>query len=330
MRQSLVTTAAVAAVFFASGAWTPHQGWVAALLSAVQLVPLLWCRRAPAVVLVVVTLATAGHLLLDHPRNTMYVPVLLALYSTPQRWLAAAAALLIGGAVFPAKGPVDGTVLVVTISAVAWLLGAERRRALADRAERAARRLHDTLAQTTAVMLVQAETLRAVGDLTDADRARLDTLLAAGRGALTLVRRTLDDLRDDAERGPDLAEVLARLRTAGLVLDRDPVLPALPRPVRDLAERFVAETAVNALRHNGPGVRLRLDVGHAEDRVTITARNALKGTPRVGGGYGLAGLAEQAAAAGGTLTHGPRDGEWVVSVELPAAATRSRTGSRAA
>ena len=184
MRQSLVTTAAAAAVFFAGGAWTPHQGWLAALLSAAQLVPLLWSRRAPAVVLVVVTLATAGHLLLDQPRNTMYVPVLLALYSTPRRWLAAAAALVVGGAVFPAKGPLDGTVLAVTICAVAWLLGAERRRALADRAERAARRLHDTLAQTTAVMLVQAETLRAVGDLTDADRERLDTLLAAGRGAL--------------------------------------------------------------------------------------------------------------------------------------------------
>jgi signal transduction histidine kinase len=329
MRQSLVTTAAAAAVFFASGAWTPHQGWLAALLSAVQLVPLLWSRRAPAAVLVAVTLATAGHLLLDQPRNTMYVPVLLALYSTPRRWLAAAAALVVGGAVFPAKGPFDGTVLALTICAVAWLLGAERRRALADRAERAARQLHDTLAQTTAVMLVQAETLRAVGDLTDADRERLDTLLAAGRGALTLVRRTLDDLRDDSERAPDLAEVLARLRTAGLVLDRDPVLPALPRPVRELAERFVAETAVNALRHNGPGVRLWLDV-EVGDRLTITARNPLKGTPRADGGYGLAGLAEQAAAAGGALTHGPRDGEWVVSVELPAAATRSRTGSRAA
>jgi signal transduction histidine kinase len=329
MRQSLVTTAAVAAVFFASGAWTPHQGWFAALLSAVQLAPLLFSRRAPAVVLVVVTLATAGHLLLDQPRNTMYVPVLLALHSTPQRWLAAAAALSVGAAVFPAKGPLDGTVLVLTISAVAWLLGAERRRALADRAERAARRLHDTLAQSTAVMLVQAETLRAVGDLTDADRERLDTLLAAGRGALTLVRRTLDDLREDAERAPDLAEVLARLRTAGLVLDRDPVLPVLPRPVRELAERFVAETAVNALRHNGPGVRLRLDV-ETGDGVTITARNPLKAGLRTSGGYGLAGLAEQAAAAGGVLSHGPRDGEWVVSVALPAAATRSRTGSRAA
>ncbi|WP_439381761.1 histidine kinase [Amycolatopsis lexingtonensis] len=326
MRQSLVTTAAVAAVFFASGAWTPQQGWLAAGLSAVQLVPLLWSRRAPAAVLVVVTLATAGHLLLDQPRNTMYVPVLLALHSTPQRWLAASAALVVGAAVFPAKGPVDGTVLAVTICGVAWLLGAERRRALAERAERAARRLHDTLAQTTAVMLVQAETLRAVGDLTDADRERLDTLLAAGRGALTLVRRTLDDLHDDAERAPDLAEVLATLRTAGLVLDRDPVLPALPRPVRELAERFIAEVAVNALRHNGPGVRLRLDV-EAGDPVKITARNALKGTPRPGGGYGLAGLAHQAR---GALSFGPRDGEWVVSVELPATGTRSRTGSRAA
>lgn len=173
MRQSFVTTAAVAAVFFASGAWTPQQGWLAAGLSAAQLVPLLWSRRVPALVLVVVTLATAGHLLLEQPRNTMYVPVLLALHSTPQRWLAAAAALATGAAVYPAKGPLDGTLLVVTISAVAWLLGAERRRALADRAERAARRLHDTLAQTTAVMLVQAETLRAVGDLTEIGRAHV-------------------------------------------------------------------------------------------------------------------------------------------------------------
>ncbi|MER6795993.1 histidine kinase, partial [Amycolatopsis mediterranei] len=137
MRQSFVTTAAVAAVFFASGAWTPHQGWLAAGLSAAQLVPLLWSRRAPALVLAVVTLATAGHLLLEPPRNAMYVPVLLALHSTPQRWLAAAATLVVGAAVFPAKGPLDGTVLAVTISAVAWLLGAERRRALAERAERA-------------------------------------------------------------------------------------------------------------------------------------------------------------------------------------------------
>ena len=60
---------------------------------------------------------------------------------------------------------------------------------------------------------------------------------------------------------------------------------------------------MNALRHNGPGVRLRLAV-EAGDRVTITARNALKGTPRAATGYGLAGLAEQAAAAGGALTHG--------------------------
>jgi hypothetical protein len=71
-----------------------------------------------------------------------------------------------------------------------------------------------------------------------------------------------------------------------------------------------------ALRHNGPGVRLRLDV-EAGDRVTITARNTLKGTSHGGGGYGLAGLAEQAAAAGGVVTHGPRDGEWVAALELP-------------
>ena len=95
---------------------------------------------------------------------------------------------------------------------------------------------------------------------------------------------------------PDLAEVLARLRTAGLVLDRDPLLPALPRPMRELAERFVAETAVNALRHNGPGVRLRFDV-ETGDPVTITARNAAQGHSARGRGL-RAGRARGAGRGG--------------------------------
>ncbi|MFE0020926.1 sensor histidine kinase [Amycolatopsis sp. NPDC059021] len=330
MRSSLVTTATATAVFLASGAWTPQQGWLAAVLSVVQLAPLLFCRRAPAVVLGVITVATVAHLLLDQPRNTMYVPVLLALYHTPRRGFAVCAAVAVGAAVFPAKGPWDGTALALAVCSMAWLLGAERRRQVADRAERAARRLHDTLAQTTAVMLVQAETLRAVGELTDADRARLDTLVTAGRGALTLVRRTLDDLREDTERPPELADVLAQLRTAGLILDGDPALPPLARPMRELAERVIAETAVNALRHNGPGVRLTFEIQPGEDRLLITARNVIKASPGAAAGYGLASLAEQVRAVGGAWSAGDRDGVWVVSAELPAVASRSRIAGRAA
>lgn len=329
MRQLLATAAATTAVFLAAGAWSPAQGWLAGVLSAAQLLPLLARRRAPDWSLVVVTAATAAHLLVSEPRNTMYLPVLVALTGTRNRRLCGLTLAAVGLAVLPAKGPVAGTLLAVAAGGTAWLVGAEWRRQLAERSERAARRLHDALAQSTAVMLVQAETLRAVGELTDADRARVDTLLTTGRGALTLVRQTLRTLHEDDVPPPELTEVLAGLRAAGLVLDRDPDLTGVPPALRRLAERIVAETATNALRHNGPGVRLWLTAELGEDLV-LTARNATAVVPG-GTGYGLASLASQVRAAGGALEFGPADGEWVVTATLPRAAARpSRTGSRAA
>ena len=37
-----------------------------------------------------------------------------------------------------------------------------------------------------------------------------------------------------------------------------------------------------------------------------------------GAGYGLTGLRERAALAGGTLTAGPEDGQWSVHLRIPA------------
>ncbi|NKQ57869.1 histidine kinase [Amycolatopsis sp. K13G38] len=326
MRQRLATAAIVTAILIASGSWSPQQGPAGALLTAAQVLPLL-TRRHPGRALVVITGATVAHFAIE-PRNLVYVPMLVALYAVPGIWLAAPATAALAIAVFPAKGPLDGSLLAVAVCVMAWLMGAERRRQLADRTERAARSLHDTLAQTTAVMLVQAETLRAVGNLSDADRERLDTLVSAGRGALTLVRRTLRDL-EAGDAPPDLAAVLAQLRTAGLVLDGDPDLSALGGRARPAAERVVAEVATNALRHNGPGVRLRFSVEAGPAVVEITARNATTATGRTG--FGLTSLEQDVRALGGSLTAGAHDGEWVVTARLPrSAVTRSGTGSRAA
>src|SRR4051794_38012180 len=89
LRPQLVNMVVIA-VFMVSGAWSWRQGWPGALLSVAQLLPLFARHRAPGPVLAVVTVATVAHLLLDVPRNTMYVPVLIALY--------AAAGHRIGGA----------------------------------------------------------------------------------------------------------------------------------------------------------------------------------------------------------------------------------------
>ncbi|WIX77584.1 histidine kinase [Amycolatopsis carbonis] len=238
-----------------------------------------------------VTATPVAHLVTSAPRNLDYLPVLLAPYTAPMSprplvrfWLCGATTAAVGAAMVPAEGLVDGALLTAALRGVAWLLGVERRRHVAERAEfaaqrtrhrlerlaaerrdRTARRLHDTLARTTTVMLVQAEALRAVGDLTDGDRRRVDAMLSAGRDALDQVRATLRELHGEEEPAaePALADVLDQLRSAGLVLDAVPDATAFPGAVRPLAGRVIAEAATNALRHHGPGTRLGVDVAAA-------------------------------------------------------------------
>ncbi|QRP43377.1 sensor histidine kinase [Amycolatopsis sp. FDAARGOS 1241] len=342
----LATTLLVAVLVALGGSWS--QDAAGLVLAGAQLAPLPLRRRFPGWVLAAVAAATVAHLVTTAPRNLDYLPVLLALYTAPMSprrlvryGLCAAATAAVGAAMVPAKGFVDGAALTTAICVVAWLLGVERQRHVAERAEltrhrlerlaadrrdRTARRLHDTLARTTTVMLVQAEALLAVGDLTAADRRRVDAMLAAGRDALGQVRATLRELHGDDEPAgePALAEVLAQLRTAGLVLDRVPDDAAVPDPVRPLAGRVIAEAATNALRHHGPGTRLGVDiaVANGEVRIAVASRaRDLPGPAAPGSGYGLTSLRAQLAERGGSLTAGPVDSGWSVVAVIPCPAT---------
>lgn len=335
----------VAVLLGVGGAWPPAVGWDGIALVAGQVLPLAFRRRFPGWVLAVVTAATLVRLLTTQPHNIDYVPVLIAVYTVPSarrasvRWgLGGLSVAALGAAMTVSKGPIDGALLAVAVCVVAWLLGTERQRHAAERAEfeaqrtrfrlerlaaerreQTARRLHDTLARTTTVMLVQAEALLAVGELTSPDRARVDAMLAAGRDALGQVRETLRELREDGEQppGPALAAVLAELSAAGLVLEDEPALHRIPDQVRDLADRIVSEAAINALRHNGPGVRLRVGVEVTPEYVRIMVRNNQNGLPAAGSGYGLDSLRAQLAARGGSLDAGPDGGGWSVVAVIP-------------
>ncbi|MET9264281.1 histidine kinase [Amycolatopsis sp. NPDC004079] len=342
----LGTAVLVAVLVGVGGAWPPAVGWSGVALVTGQVLPLVFRRRFLGWVLAVVTAATLARLLTTQPHNIDYVPVLIALYTVPSarrasvRWgLGGLSAAAIGAAMTVSKGPVDGALLTVAVCVVAWLLGTERQRHAAERAEFAtqrtrfrlerlaaerraqtARQLHDTLARTTTVMLVQAEALLAVGELTGADRARVDAMLAAGRDALSQVRETLRELRDDGESrpGPGVAAVLAELSAAGLVLEEEPALHRIPDRARDLADRIVSEAAINALRHNGPGVRLEIGVEVTAESVRLVLRNDQRGQPTEGAGYGLESLRAQLAARGGSLEAGPaEDGGWTVVAVIP-------------
>ncbi|MET7424575.1 histidine kinase [Dactylosporangium sp. NPDC005555] len=197
----------------------------------------------------------------------------------------------------------------------------EREAETARARERLARRLHDSLAHTMTVMLVQGEALRATARLAPDDRRRLDTVLGAGRDALAEVRLALaeEHRRDDAA---TLEERLTALREAGLSVQEGlaEALTVLPVAVRQVVYRLTAEAATNALRHDGPGTTLRASVKDTALRLTTHRPPGAKPPRRAGGGgrYGLRSLETDALAAGGTLTYGPTADGWQVTAEFPA------------
>ncbi|MBP2326351.1 signal transduction histidine kinase [Kibdelosporangium banguiense] len=323
--------AVVGVLFWASGVFSSGPDLV---LAAVQILPLAVRRRAPGTVLAVVTVATVAHILLGFGMNIGYVPVLLGIYaaqSAPnayvRSWLCAGAGLTISLAMTTIKGPINGGLLVLAISVVAWILGVERQRHLADRArvaeleatlkrERTAMRLHDALGQSTTVMLVQAEALRTAGSLQADDRRRVDAILAAGREAMTQVRRTLQELRSDEsdDHEGDFPALVTRLTDAGLVVDGSIELGHLPRPARVMAERVLGEALTNVLRHAGPGVAATVNVRISRSVVDIRVRNRFVASERPGTGFGLSSLDSQLP---GRVRYGRKGRYWVVYATVP-------------
>jgi signal transduction histidine kinase len=209
---------------------------------------------------------------------------------------------------------------------------------------RIARELHDIVAHHISVVVIQAQGAQRIADR---DPARALTAMAeverTGRTALEEMRRLLGLLRTgepgaaeseagesaipgatqaDAESertslpGPSDIGVLAeRMRSAGL--DVTVNTRGEPRDVPDdvglAAYRIVQEALTNALKHAGPAhVTVGLDFTRglrilvADDGRGAAARLSDSAVP--GAGRGISGMAERAAAAGGTLLAGPRPG----------------------
>ncbi|MFD8556523.1 sensor histidine kinase [Streptosporangium canum] len=329
---------------------------VSPLLAVAQTLPLAWRRRAPGAVLGVVGLATAAHMSMGMSRTAGYMPVLLAIYtaaasrSAAVRWgLCGLTVVVVAGTLH--RDLVEGALPAVAVSAVAWLAGAERSRHLRERTalvaestrlrleqriadaemaaaadrERLARRLHDTLAHTVTVMLIQTEALRSTARLEPVDVDRVDRVLGAGRDALAEVRGAIAELdsREVSASADDLAERLDQLRAAGL--DLSAALPeglaGLPAPMLAVVHRLIGEAATNALRHGGPGTRLDLRVEQDTGRVTVSMvsdRGRGAGGARAGAGYGLRSLARDVETFGGTLVYGPLEGRsWSVVATFP-------------
>jgi signal transduction histidine kinase len=206
---------------------------------------------------------------------------------------------------------------------------AQAQAAVAAERSRVARELHDVVAHSLSVIVVQAQAAGRVleGEQPSA-REALAAIDATGRQALVEMRRLVGILRDDRELAlapqPGLGQLdvlLEQVREAGL-----PVALAVegdPRPLTpgvDLsAYRIVQEALTNALKHAGPAhasVAVRYRSADVELEVTDDGQGPV-GEP--GGGHGLAGMRERVALYGGVLESEALNGRgFRVRARLPA------------
>jgi signal transduction histidine kinase len=326
---------------------------------------LYWRRVAPLTVAAVFFGAVAAESLLGVSLERPDAPLLMALVSvyTIGAYLALREALIglavalvgiwIGVASQTTRGYSDFVFTLIVVAA-GWLVGrgmhgrvrqtaelaertlrleqereSERRAAIDEERRRIARDLHDVIAHSVSVMVVQAG---AAEDVFERDPAAvLEPIRAVqetGRAALVEISRLLGLLRDDgAELGlapqprlDDLGELAEQMRTAGLIVALR--LEGEPRPLPlgvDLSVYRIAQEALtNTLKH-ADGAAAELVLRYRERDVELEVTDDGAGTENGHrGGHGLIGMRERVAVFGGTLEAGRRpEGGFRVLARLP-------------
>jgi signal transduction histidine kinase len=219
------------------------------------------------------------------------------------------------------------------LEALAAQLAAEREQlaqlAVTDERTRIAREMHDVVAHSVSLMVVQAGAARRMLD-SRPDRSR-DALLAVedvGRQALAELRRILGLLREDA--GPDalapmpglaqLGALADRTRASGLrvEVEQTGVPRALPPGVDLAVYRVVQEALTNAVKHaRATKARVRLSWEDDALRVEVLDDGQGAAVPAQGGGHGLVGMRERVAVCGGVLEAGREEGGFAVRAVVP-------------
>jgi len=337
-----------------------------ALVVAAASVPLVWRRRRPLGVLVAVAAALVvprAFASIALPLWGGFGPLVFAFYSA-SRWarrpLDAFAALVPAAVLAALSLEIPGFAVfgqfafTVPVLLLAWLTGQGMRRyqersrtlrgaleelaateraradaAVADERARIARELHDVVAHSVSVMVVQAGSAR-LGMAADpaASAAALRTVEQTGRQALVEMQHLLGVLRPD-DAAPELAPqptlgALPALVQAARAVGQ-PVelqvrwMPSALPPGLDLcAYRIVQEALTNAVRHVGPvPVTVRVEPGAGVLVLeVVNAPGPVR--PWTGKGHGLIGMRERVELFGGSLETGRTpDGGFRVRAVLP-------------
>ncbi len=334
-------------VMFDAGVEDRFVWWVP-LGAAANALPLLWRRQYPFAVAgitgITTTVLSMTGGLNDVPAAQLVATYTFAALSPPGKRLIAMAATVVGVSVsilLPDDEALNlGVIGIFFAGAYALGVSARARRdritMLEERAlrltqeqdaaatrerQRIAREMHDILAHSMSLVVVQAE----AGPLAvrhDPDRAEqmFDTISVTARDALAQLRRVLGVLRADEsgrEPPPDLdalPDLVRRVNDAGLAatLTEDGEPRPVPPDLAATAYRIVQESLTNTVKHAGAG-RVDVRLTWSDERLRIEVADDGAGVSRTpssinGSGHGLVGMRERVAAAGGSLEAGPGPG----------------------
>ncbi|QTI69991.1 sensor histidine kinase [Gordonia polyisoprenivorans] len=195
------------------------------------------------------------------------------------------------------------------------IIDSERARAVeAENRRVLAAQLHDVLAHTLSGLIItlQGAALIARREGVSADLAeKLDTATNLAKDGLGEAREAVRSLRDGpaASAAPLSAWLEPTLQRLGSATGLQVTVAGSPDDLdaewTAVARSVVMEGLTNSLRH-AAGAPVRIEFGVEGLRMlSVGDPDGFTDREHDSGGYGLAGLAERVAAAGGRLTHGP-------------------------
>jgi signal transduction histidine kinase len=185
--------------------------------------------------------------------------------------------------------------------------------AVAEERERIARELHDILAHSVSLMIIQSDGAEAAIEQQNTGEARkaVAAIGRTGRDALTDLRLLLGMLRSDrdlAEPQPGIDQLedligsvplQARLRVEGRPRE-------LPQGLALAVFRIVQEALTNTVKHAGPEASADVRLSYSGSAVEVEVSDDGCGPiPPGRNGHGLIGMRERVALFGGTFTAGP-------------------------
>lgn len=345
------------------------------LFSVLMIAPLFWRRSFPETVTLLVVALGLIQVLLQYGYQVgdLAVPLVVhaaTAYARNRRWGWASLVVgLLGSALssyaffgfIDPRGALANGAITATSVAVAFLVGrqqvshardsaaslAERDQLLeeqqvrrsemaaAQERTRIARELHDIVAHSLSVVVVQAEGGRAAAK-TRPELAPevLATIAGTARAALGDMRRLVGVLRTGGEPEAghpdfapaptlaDVAELVDQVSAAGqrVLLQITGKERPVPPAAGLAAYRLVQESLTNVIKHAGPSASTEVDIHYAANEVHVSVLDDGRGAAAAGDGQGngLVGMRERITLQGGTVAaHSRSGGGFIVTATIP-------------